>query len=153
MLNSVFAVSAIGGWVAGNWIRHKVDIRMSKLEHENKKLKEKLTEPRKVKLICQSKTRSKTKDIMDKQVLKSLKDFNNSVDHYKKWLSNKHKYYIKNPSAINPTVEALSKNDLLALRQVVAEYPSDAICMLFTSEIKSALNRNSQKYVLRTSKH
>ena len=133
--------------------------KVSDIQHEIKneynqlKKNPKSKAPRKVKLVYQSKTRSKTKNLMDKQVLKSLEEFNKRISHYKQWLNNNRKYYIKHPTAIRPTIESLGKNDLLALRQVVTEHPSDETCTLFASEIKNTLNRNGHEYVLRTSKH
>jgi len=134
------------------FLRERVNRKINNLENDNKQLKLKPKKSRKARLICPSKSRLKTKKVMDKQVLKSLESFNNRVDHYKKWLKSEHKHYIKNVDTISSTVNALSPNDLFALRQAVSEYPADTVCMLFSSEIKNILSRNRQMYTLRTAK-
>jgi len=153
IVSSIAVITSMTSWTSLMVLAPRVNQNISLIEKENALLRQKSKQSPKSKVIYQSKSRTKTRIVMEHNVSKAYNDFNNKVDYYKKWLDNRHKFYNQNPIAIKPTVEVLDRNQLLALRAVVTKYPSDKTCSYFASEIKNTLHRSGQKYVLRTNNH
>ena len=118
---------------AGSFFGQMASRELAKLEIPDKQPQKN----RRVKLIYKSKSRSKTKEIMNHNLAKTLNDFNERKVHYAKWLESNYTYYQENPTAIVPTVAALEPKGILALQSVVAQHPSDKVCILFAYEIKT----------------
>jgi len=120
-------------------------------------LKERPKIPRETKLMSRSKSCLKTREIMNKQLSKSLEEFNNSVDECKKWLDSQEGWYIASPAFtvldISATIGRLNRNELLALRVANLEYvPFFPIGDLVSGEVENALKKMGRKYILRKDK-
>jgi len=144
-----------GGIIGGAVIKTRLDKvtnkQLENLQTEVSQL-EKNQQPRKPKRIYHSKSRSQTKEIMNKVAAKSLDETHARAEHYEKWIRANYTYYHKNPLAVIPTINALNQSDLMTLSAVANKFPDDNVCKTFAKEIEQIIPKGRNTNSLRTAR-